>query len=72
MSFRIRITVDVVNDDGDVMNTRGNPSYLNKDGRLEAIRTLTRQFDNVSDAHNALNLALGFVGPVDNMLSRNK
>lgn len=72
MTYQIRITIDVVNEDGDVMNTRGQPSYLNRDGRLEATRRLTKQFDNVSDAHNALNLTWGFVGPIDTMLSRNK
>ena len=72
MSFQVRIVVQVVNEHGDVMNTRGHPSFLNKDGRLEANRTLTHRFTDISDAHNALNLVWGFVAPVDNILSRNR
>lgn len=69
MSYQIRVTVQVVNEDGDVMNNRGVASFLNKTGRLEATRTLTRQFDNVGDANDALNLTWGFVAPIDSILS---
>lgn len=66
----LRVTIQVVNEEGEVMNTRGVPSHLNRDGRLEAQRTLTGGFDNISDAHNALNLAWGFVGPIENAVTR--
>ncbi len=72
MSYQLRVTVQVVNDDGDVVNTRGHAIGLNKDGRLEAVRTMVGQFDNVSDAHNALNLAWGFFSPIESALFRNK
>ena len=68
--LKLRVTIQVVNEDGDVMNTRGQPSILNKDGRLEATRVLTGGFESISEAHNALNLAWGFVGPIENAVSR--
>ena len=72
MGFQLRVTVQVVNDDGDVVNTRGHASHLNKDGRLEATRTMVGQFASVSDAHNALNLTWGFFTPIESALFRNK
>jgi hypothetical protein len=66
--LKLRVTIQVVNEDGDVMNTRGNPSILNKDGRLEAQRTLYSEFGTIKEAHEALNKAWAFVTPIDNML----
>lgn len=69
--IRVQITMQVVNEDGDVLNTRGFPGHLNKDGRIEATRALSKNFETVGQAHNALNLAWGFVGPIDTAISRN-
>jgi hypothetical protein len=35
ITFNVQVTVQLVNQDGEVMNNRGVPSHLNKDGRLE-------------------------------------
>ena len=68
--LKLRVTVQVVNEDGDVMNTRGQPSILNRDGRLEATRVLTHDHADINEAHNALNLVWAFVNPIDNIIAR--
>ena len=68
--LKLRITMEVVNEEGDVMNIRGMPSHLNRNGRLEAQRVLANEYNSIDAAHNALNQAWEFVNPIDHMLAR--
>jgi hypothetical protein len=68
--LKVEVIVRVINEHGDVVNHRGNPAFTGEG--LLASRTLTKPYDNASEAHNALNLVWGFLAPIDNLASRHQ
>lgn len=65
--FRIRIRVEVVNQHGEVVDHRGRPAMRES---LSATKEMTERFEDVSQAHNMLNLIWAFLNPIDNIISR--
>jgi hypothetical protein len=65
--LKIRVTVDVINEYGDIVDHRGCPAIQNK---ITCSRELTECYDSANKAHNDFNLVWAFLHPIDNLISR--
>jgi hypothetical protein len=70
MGYKLRITVEVVDDQNECVDHRGMPSV--SANAIQATRLFTEDYHRVGDAHNALNLTWAFLHPIDSALSRHK
>lgn len=65
--YHVRITVEVVNEEGNLVDFRGN-SWTQEGGfPLGCTKDLSARYDHPTDANNALNRVWAFVNPIDMM-----
>jgi hypothetical protein len=67
--FKVRVTVEVVTEHGDVVNGRGYPAMSRADG-VTCTREFEQQFEKISEGRDALNKVWAFLTPIDTLLAR--
>ena len=71
MTYKLKVTIEVVDDEGNKVTHRGIPTIRQSESIL-ADRTFTEQYIRPAAAHGAMNLVWGFLTPIENALARHK